>query len=298
MAPIYIPGFGNIETPDPSSLSYRDNLRAIESSYLSELGYNYDKQKNAFSGTLDLFSGAEGQLNKLRNMTPDQYDAALADPNIKPEIKQLLRQYAALLNKGDQNDPRVQAQNAQEASRASASDKLKEFAQHMMADINQNDPYVQQLVAAVSANSQDDARMRGLNGGYAVANTERAVTKSLIDAQNVRQQLGAQALGQAGQLDLGAAQIATNQYNNAYQAQLANMAARQQNGQAWGSILGSVAGAVGQAYGLPVNAQMGAQFGGGFGGLMTGGAPSYSYAPPAVPGYTPPTFRGGSRGSF
>lgn len=167
-------------------------------------------------------------------------------------------------------------------SKASASDLLREFAQYMMAPLDMNDPYVQSVVRGASGAAGTDARNRGLQGGMAVGNTERAVSGALTAAQLQRNQLGANALGQAGQLDLGQANLQLQAYNNQYQAQMGELAARQQNGQAIGAVLGTVAGAVGSYYGVPgLNPQSGAQMGGGLGGLATGGARMPSYVPPS-----------------
>lgn len=175
---------------------------------------------------------------------------------------------------------------------ASSKDLLKEFAMHMVAPLDQNDPYVQQVVRSAGNTAQTDSRNRGVQGGYAVGNTEQRVAEAMTQTQMQRQQIGAAALGQTAQLDLGEQQLALQQYNQQYQAQMAQLQASYNNrlggAQGVGGLIGGAIGGVAGAYfGGPAGAQAGiaagSSLGAGVGGMVGGGSSPYlAYQPPAV----------------
>ncbi len=190
----------------------------------------------------------------------------------------------------EQDPAAVQAQT----DSATAERLMREFAQYMMSPVDPNDPYVQSVTRMASAAAAQDAQHRGLTGGYATGNVARAATSALTGVQLQRQQIGQQALAQSAGLSLQQQQLAQQQYNNQYQAQLAQMQQGYQaglgNAQSVGGVLGGVvggvAGGIATAYtGNPMFLQAGlgagSQIGAGIGGASYGGPPPLSYTPPS-----------------
>lgn len=178
-------------------------------------------------------------------------------------------------------------------AQASGTDLLRQFAEHMMAPLDQNDPYVKSIVQSAAGAAQNDARMRGIGGGYATANVEQNAARAGTNVQLQRNQIGANAMAQAEGINLQQAQLAQQQYQAQYQAQLGQLQAgyQQQLGgaQGTGALIGGIGGAIIGSYGGPAGMQAGiaagSQLGGGIGGMIGGGSQPYlPYSPPAING--------------
>lgn len=190
-----------------------------------------------------------------------------------------------------------EVQAAQEAAEAQVQsegvqDRLKRFAAEMLGPVGDSDPVYRQLVQAGSDAAQASAGAAGLSGRSGLAGTQAAS----VAQQNVtpylaqRQSLGLNALGTAGNLELGLGQL---QQAEAQYMQNRNdlIAGEQWKGQQaasqglWGTVGAVGGGILGAYFGGPQGAAMGAQAGYGAGSsLATLGqpsAPTYSSYKPA-----------------
>lgn len=189
-----------------------------------------------------------------------------------------------------------------QAGQPTDADLMRAFSLHMMdpRSMDVNDPYVARVLKLAGGAAQDDAALRGLNGGYATGNVARAATNAATDLQFQRQQLGMQGLQGAGALTLGQYKAQADAYNQQWQSQA--MQAQQkyahdmdQNQSIWGTVGGIGTGLVaGYATGWnPAAMQAGFQTG----SKVVAGIAGAGTTPPSNMPYTPPAF-GGRRGSY
>lgn len=167
------------------------------------------------------------------------------------------------------------------------------FYKRMTRPLDMYDPEVQRISKlvgdAASSRAQDQARLQGVEGGLAVANTEQAVsnavTPALAGLQSERNQMALNALSMKNQRGLNMAQL--NQ--QAAQSDLAYRTAMQEkqrqealaSGQTWGSIIGGGLGALGLFAGPAVGAatmSAGAGLGGAIGGQLAGNSYGGGYS--------------------
>lgn len=177
----------------------------------------------------------------------------------------------------------------QDAS-GSTENPIQKFYEAMMRPLDANDPYVQNLTRQAQVAGQTDARMRGIQGGLAVGNTQNRVVHALNDAQMQRQQLGLQAYSALQ----GDRRFAQDVYDRQYENQLAQQQAQYQSnlnaqralmGYAGGLVNGAIAGVTSNwsPSAMQTGFTSGSQTWAGLGGAAYQPPPSTSYNPPSQP---------------
>lgn len=170
--------------------------------------------------------------------------------------------------------------------------RQSEFAQKMLGPLDFNDPETKMYMDQANANANNDARLRGVEGGLSTMNTQDSFQKASLGLQQQRYQMGLNALQGAGNYGQGLAgqnlqEAGFNegrfQADRNYELQRfqTNAAQSEGLGQTLGSIAGGAVGALGFLSPVPglgaatmsAGASIGAGIGGGLG--SRGAAPRY-----------------------
>lgn len=236
-----------------------------------------------FKDENDITSSAQRFIGTLQTKG---WDAFLQ--SMHPELKAIV-EAAPDFKKGviENTHPNaVQAEEAQAAAGNPDHDRLRAFIAAMQNGPDQNDPAVQRIMQLSASAGEKSARLRGIEGGLSVQNTQNMVGRSLMDLDMQRKGLSMQAEGALlGQQNLTEAQL-NNDYNRQMQqyrmqleqAQGKQAQEQQQNSGMWSTALGAIGSVAGSYFGMPGLGQAGASLGAGLGG-MSGGPMQYPGLP-------------------